>query len=264
MSKISVDTARLPLLLHELRQPAVNRLWRDIVARADEEGWLAICFLSALVELEVAKRARHRIERHLAESRLPTDKTLDSFDFNAVPMLSKAHVVALASGDIWLGKGANPLLFGPPGSGKGHVVRRARPGAHRERLPCAIYAHHRYSTALQAERQALHLAAAISKLDRFDVLVLDDLSDVSKDQAGTGVLFELIAACYERRSLMITANQPFGNRSKVFHNPAMTVANIDRFVHHATIFEMNVEIHRRRTAAARKTKAERRSDGKSA
>jgi DNA replication protein DnaC len=118
---------------------------------------------------------------------------------------------------------------------------------------------------LQAERQALQLAAAISKLDRFDLLILDDLSYVSKDQAETSVLFELIAARYERRSLMITANQPFGDWSKVFPDPAMTVAAIDRLVHHATIFEMNVESYRRRTAVARKTKAERRqSDDESA
>jgi DNA replication protein DnaC len=110
MSKISVDTARLPLLLHELRLPAINRLWQDIAARADKEGWPAIRFLSALAEIEVAERARRRIERHLAESRLPTGKTLDSFDFHAVPMLSKAHVMALASGDTWLGNGANLLL----------------------------------------------------------------------------------------------------------------------------------------------------------
>src|ERR1700722_18267320 len=99
MSKISVDTARLPLLLHELRLPAIHRLWQDIAARADEEGWPAIRFLSAFAELEVAEGARRRIERHLAESRLPAGETRDSFDFNAEPMLSKAQVMALASGD---------------------------------------------------------------------------------------------------------------------------------------------------------------------
>ena len=105
---------------------------------------------------------------------------------------------------------------------------------------------------LQAERQALQLAAAIGKLDRFDLLILDDLSYVSKDQAETSVLFELIAARYEHRSLLITANQPFGDWGKVFPDPAMTVAAIDRLVHHATIFEMNVESYRRRAAIARK------------
>jgi DNA replication protein DnaC len=114
MSKINADTARLPLLLNELRLPAISRLWQDIAARADKEGWPAARFLSVLAELEIAERAKRRIERHLVESRLPPGKTLDSFDFNTVPMLSKAHVMALASGDIWLAKGANILLFGPP------------------------------------------------------------------------------------------------------------------------------------------------------
>ena len=114
MSKINADTARLPLLLNELRLPAISRLWQDIAARADKEGWPAARFLSVLAELEIAERAKRRIERHLVESRLPPGKTLDSFDFNTVPMLSKAHVMALASGDTWLAKGANILLFGPP------------------------------------------------------------------------------------------------------------------------------------------------------
>jgi DNA replication protein DnaC len=260
MSKISVDTARLPLLLHELRLPAINRLWQDIAARADKEGWPAIRFLSALAEIEVAERARRRIERHLAESRLPTGKTLDSFDFHAVPMLSKAHVMALASGDTWLGNGANLLLFGPPGSGKSHVAAALGRALIENGYRVLFMRTTDMVQRLQAERQSLQLAAAIAKLDRFDLLILDDLSYVSKDQAETSVLFELIAARYERCSLMITANQPFGDWSKVFPDPAMTVAAIDRLVHHATIFEMNVESYRRRTAVARKTKADRQSE----
>ena len=107
------------------------------------------------------------------------------------------------------------------------------------------------SQFVQQQRQSLQLAAAIARLDRFDLLVLDDISYVSKDQAETSVLFELIAARYERRSLLITANQPFGDWGKVFPDPAMTVAAIDRLVHHATIFEMNVESYRQRSAAIR-------------
>ncbi|MBU3032418.1 ATP-binding protein, partial [Paracoccus marinaquae] len=92
------------------------------------------------------------------------------------------------------------------------------------------------------------LEAAITKLDKFDLLILDDLAYVTKDQAETSVLFELISARYERRSIMITANQPFGEWNKVFPDPAMTLAAVDRLVHHATIFEMNVESYRRRAA----------------
>src|SRR5208283_2260006 len=81
---------------------------------------------------------------------------------------------------------------------------------------------------------------------------LDDLVYVAKDQAETSVLFELISARYERRSVLITANQPFGEWGKIFQDPAMTLAAVDRLVHHATIFEMNVESYRRRAALARK------------
>ncbi|HKE92782.1 MAG TPA: ATP-binding protein, partial [Povalibacter sp.] len=98
MSAIEVDTTRLPLLLQELRLPAIARLWPTFTERADKEGWPAARLLAALAELEMAERSRRRIERHLAEARLPPGKTLDNFDFAAVPMLSKARVMALAAG----------------------------------------------------------------------------------------------------------------------------------------------------------------------
>src|ERR1700752_4617176 len=109
------DAARIELLLAELRLPAVKQVWVSLAAQADKEGWPAARFLAALAEHEVAERSRRRIERHLAEARLPVGKTLATFDFEAVPMVSKAQVTALAAGDTWLENGANVLLFGPPG-----------------------------------------------------------------------------------------------------------------------------------------------------
>ena len=106
---------------------------------------------------------------------------------------------------------------------------------------------------LQVARRELALPAALAKLDKFDLLILDDVSYVRKDQAETSVLFELIAERYERRSLLITANQPFSAWDNVFPEPAMTVAAIDRLVHHATIFELNVESYRRRAATRSRT-----------
>ncbi len=105
---------------------------------------------------------------------------------------------------------------------------------------------------LQVARRELGLEAAIAKLDKYQLLILDDIAYVTKDQAETSVLFELIAARYERRSLLITANQPFGEWGKIFADQAMTLAAIDRLVHHATILEMNVESYRRRAALQRK------------
>ncbi len=105
---------------------------------------------------------------------------------------------------------------------------------------------------LQVARRELALESAIAKLDKYHLLILDDLAYVTKDQAETSVLFELISARYERRSVLITANQPFGEWNRIFPDPAMTLAAVDRLVHHATILELNVESYRRRTAVERR------------
>lgn len=103
---------------------------------------------------------------------------------------------------------------------------------------------------LQVARRELRLTQEIARLDRFDLLILDDLSYVRRDQAETSVLFELIAERYERKSLALTANQPFSGWDQVFAEPAMTLAAVDRLVHYSTIFELNnVESYRSREAA---------------
>ena len=249
---ITIDVARLPLLLGELRLPTVAAMWPQFTERADREGWPAARLLAALAELELAERARRRIERHLAEARLLPGKTLEEFDFGHVPMISRAQVAALAAGDAWLEKGANVLLFGPSGCGKSHLAS-ALGGALVETGRRVLFTRTTdLVQRLQAARQALALEAAIAKLDRYDLLILDDLSYVRRDQAETSVLFELIASRYERRSLLVTSNHPFAAWESVFPDKAMTVAAIDRLVHHATIFEMNVESYRRRAATARR------------
>ena len=113
---------------------------------------------------------------------------------------------------------------------------------------------------LQAARQSLQLPQALAKLDRYDLLILDDLSYVRKDQAETSVLFELIAERYERRSILITANQPFSGWNNVFPDPGMTVAAIDRLVHHSTIFELNKVQSYRGKVAARQQQTQRAND----
>lgn len=241
--------ARLPLILNELRLPTVKRLWSGLAEQSNKEGWPAEHFLAAVMEHELAERETRRLERHRLESQLLSGKLLSNFDFTMVPTISKAHVSALIEGDGWIEQGVNLLLFGPPGVGKSHLV-------------CAIgnglidrgYRVHFTRTSdlvqrLQVARREMRLPAEIARLDRFDLLILDDLSYVRRDQAETSVLFELIAARYERKSLALTANQPFSGWDQVFPEPAMTLAAVDRLVHHSTIFELNVESYRRRAAA---------------
>src|SRR6478672_4377829 len=241
-----VDAARVELFLADLRLPAIKQVWATLAEQSDKEGWPAARFLAALAEHEIADRGRRRIERHLAEARLPVGKTLDSFNFDAVPMVSKAQVMALTAGDSWLEKGANLLLFGPPGGGKSHLAAAIGLALVENGWRVLFMRTSDLVQRLQIARRAL------AKLDKYHLLVLDDIVYVSKDQAETSVLFELIGTRYERRSMLITANQPFGEWGKVFPDQAMTLAAIDRLVHHSTIFEMNVESYRRRAALDRK------------
>lgn len=249
--KVSVDTARLPLLLGELRLPTIGALWPTFTERADREGWPAARLLATLAELELADRAQRRIARHLVEARLPPGKTLDSFDFAAVPMLSRAHVAALASGDEWIAKGGTILLFGPSGCGKSHLGAAFGHALIENGYRVLFTRTTDLVQRLQQARQALALESTIAKLDKYHLLILDDLCYAQKDQAETSVLFELIAARYERRSLIVTANRPFGEWTSVFPDTAMTLAAVDRLVHHSNIFEMNVESYRRKAATAR-------------
>lgn len=248
----TIDVTRLALLLNELRLPAIKIAWESIAKRSDKEGWPAARLIATLAEHELAERDRRRLERHLGEAKLLPGKTLASFDFESVPMVSKAQVMALCEGDAWLERGANLILIGPPGGGKSHLASAIGLGLLEKGWRVLFMRTTDLVQKLQVARRELALEAAIHRLERFDLLILDDIAYVTKDQAETSVLFELISARYERRSLLITANQPFGEWGRIFPDPAMTLAAVDRLVHHATIFEMNVESYRRRTALDRK------------
>ena len=233
MKENIVDAAKLSLLLNELRLPASKVIWPQFAEQADKEGWPAARFLAALAEHELAERDRRRMERHLAEARLLPGKTLDTFEFEAVPMISKAQVMAIVAGDSWLEKGANLLLFGPPGGGKSHLASAIGLALIENGYRVLFTRTTDLVQKLQVARRELALESALAKLDKFHLLILDDLAYVTKDQAETSVLFELISARYERRSMLITANQPFGAWEKIFPDPAMTLAAVDRLVHHA-------------------------------
>ena len=248
MSATGNADGRLGLMLTELRLPTIKRFAAELCDQSDREGWPARQLLERLFEHEMTEREMRRFERHRAASGLSSDKRLSSFDFSTVPTISRARIMALAEGHEWLDRGVNLLAFGAPGSGKSHLlsgIGHALIDAGRRVLftRCSDLVQR-----LQAARRDLRLPQELAKLDRFDLLILDDLSYVRRDQAETSVLFELIADRYERKSIGITANTPFSQWGEVFVDPAMTLAAIDRLVHHATILEMNAESYRRREA----------------
>src|ERR1700676_2046450 len=243
-----VDAARVELLLHELRLPSIRLMWAKLAEQSDKEGWPAARFLAVLAEHEMADRGRRRFERHLIEARLPAGKTLATFDFEAVPMVSKAQVMALAAGDAWLEKGANILLFGPPGGGKSHLSAALGLALVENGWRVLFARTTDLVQQLQVARRELALATPLAKLDISALPNIDDMTVIAKGQAVSSVLFEWIPSRYERRSMLITANQPFGEWGKIFPDQAMTLAAIDRLVHHATILEMNVDSYRRKEA----------------
>lgn len=252
--------AVLPTLLTALRLPSVNRNWKRLTDTADRDGWPAAHLLASLLEVEMAERSSRRIQRHRDQSGLPAGKTFASFDFDAASGIRKPHLLSLATGERWIDNGDNLLLFGQSGTGKTHAIAaigHALIDAGRRVLFCTTTD---MVQRLQTARRELSLSSMLDKLDKYDLIVLDDMSYVRKDQVETSALFELIAHRYERHSIAITANQPFSAWSDVFPDPAMTVAAIDRLVHHATILEMNGESYRKRSALARSSARENDTD----
>jgi DNA replication protein DnaC len=191
----------------------------------------------------------------MSEAQLPSGKSWSNFEFAHVPSLNPAVVMQLVHSPDWLTQAGNILLFGPSGTGKTHVsVALARSlielGNRVRFFPATALVQ-----LLQQAKLQLQLQALLTKLDRFDLLILDDLGYVKKSESETSVLFELIAHRYERKSLLITANQPFSQWDSIFPDSMMTVAAIDRLVHHATILELQAESFRKQSAMTRTTPA---------
>ena len=246
-----VDVHALPAMFTALRLPSFLRHWQKLAERADAEGWPAARLLAALADIELAERDARRVQRHLNQSGLPGGKTLATFDFKAIPSMPRARIEALAAGD-WIETGTNLIAIGNSGAGKTHLLC-AVGHALVEVGKRVLYTRTTdLVQKLQAARRDLALEAALAKLDKFDLIILDDITYAQKDQAESSVLFELIARRYETRILAIAANQPFSAWDRIFPDQAITVAAIDRLVHHAHILEMNVDSYRRRAAVNRR------------
>ena len=154
-------------MLSELRLLTIKALWPQFTDQADREGWPAARLLAALTEHELADRPRSRVPRRLGEARLPSGKTLDSFDFVVVPTLSKAHVTALCAGDRWLDEGSNLLLIGPPGIGKTYLSAAIGLALIENGYRVLFARTTDLAQRLQAARRELALEPAIRKLDKF-------------------------------------------------------------------------------------------------
>jgi DNA replication protein DnaC len=219
--------------------------WEEVALEAEQAHWGYPDYLAALANREVANRQQKRIARQIREACLPVGKTLDTFDFKVGQSVNAAQITAVANNNDWVKQGGNLVLFGPAGVGKTHLAsaigyRLLEKGTRVFFIPTTAMVQ-----KLQQARRDYKLPDYLGKLSRFDVLILDDIGYVKKDEAETSVLFELIAQRYENRSLMITSNQPFSEWGQIFPDNIMAVAAIDRLVHHATIINVTDQSYRR-------------------
>ena len=239
-------TEALPLMLKDLRLAAFGAHYENYQAQAIEQSWGYSQYLAALCEQEVARRFQTRVHNWTKEARLPRGKSFASLAINELPKTIQQKVIGLRDNTHWALQADNVLLIGPSGVGKSHIA--AALGLHL--IEQGIRVKWLQATALvqllQQAKKDLDLMTAMSRLDKYRVLVIDDIGYVKKTDSETHVLFEFIAHRYESGSLIITSNQPFSHWDQIFPDTLMTVAAIDRIIHHATIVEIDGVSYRKK------------------
>jgi DNA replication protein DnaC len=238
--------------LRTLHMPTAVQVVEELLRSATNENWSPEKFLGELLEQEMEGRHQRRIERLKDAAHLPVEKTLATFDQERLPLRLRRLLPQLCTGEF-VDRADNLLVFGLPGRGKTHFV--AAVGHELINIGRSVYFTPTYrlvDSLLRAKRDLL-LEHELRRLDRFEVLILDDIGYVQQSPEEMEVLFTLLAERYERRSVVITSNLVFSQWDQIFKNPMTTAAAIDRVVHHSIIVEFGKEMssHRADEAAKR-------------
>ncbi len=236
----------LPMMLKELKLSAFGKHYQAYQEQAIDQSWGYSQFLAKLCEQELARRYQTRIYNWTKEAKLPRGKSFATLAIKELPKTIQQRVIGLRDNTQWALQADNVLLIGPSGVGKSHIA--AALGLHL--IEQGIRVKWLQATALvqrlQQAKQALDLMGVMSKLDKYRVLIIDDIGYVKKTDSETQVLFEFIAHRYESGGLIITSNQPFSHWDQIFPDTLMTVAAIDRIIHHASIVEIDGISYRRK------------------
>jgi DNA replication protein DnaC len=235
-----------------LRMPTAVQIVDETIATAHKENWSLETFLSEILEQEMEGRRLRRIERLKKAAHLPVEKTLATFNQERLPLQIRRLLPQLCTGEF-VDRTENLLVFGLPGRGKTHfaaAVGHELVNLSRSVLFTPTY---RLVDRLLRARRDLELEYELRRLDRFEVLILDDIGYVQQSRDEMEVLFTLLAERYERRSVVITSNLVFSQWDQIFKDPMTTAAAIDRVVHHSIIVEFGKEMssHRADQAALR-------------
>ena len=241
----------LEAYLKRLRLPAIGRHYQELARQAAQGNLPYEAFLLALVEIEAPQREENAHQKRLRMARFPVLKSLDQFDFTALPSLNKARVLDLAQGS-YLDKQENLILMGNSGTGKTHLATALG------LLACQQGRKVRFFTAaglinLLTEAQAgLRLSHLERSLSQMDLLIIDEIGYVPFSEKGAQLFFQVAAQSYERQSLIMTTNLDFAQWPQVFGSEQLTGALLDRLTHHAHILSMNGESFRFRASMSKK------------
>ena len=237
---VAVDTPQLLLEHHlkALRLPTMLREYDRVARQCAVEDVDYPRYLLRMTELELLDRERRAIERRIRQAKFPVTKSLDSFDFLAMPTLNKAMVLELARCEF-LSRNENVLLLGNSGTGKTHIALALGLSAcqhgHRVRFTTA--------SALVSElieaRDEKKLLRFQKQIASYELLIVDELGFVPLSKTGAELLFEMLSQRYERGSTMVTSNLPFAEWTEVLGSERLTGALLDRLTHHVHILEMN-------------------------
>jgi DNA replication protein DnaC len=243
-------TDRLTAGLKSLHLPTVRAIYHEEAERARGEGFSYERYLLGLVEEECEVRRQNRVARLLRASKLPLEKTMQTFDRKRLPEKVNAQVGVLIEG-TFLHRAENILAFGNPGSGKTHLLcaighELIQQGYRVLFRPCSLLVQE-----LLVAKRDLVLPRALKRLGRYDAIVIDDIGYVQQSREEMEVLFTLLADRYERGSVMLTSNLPFSKWEKIFKDPMTTAAAVDRLVHHSVILELNLTSYRLETSKKR-------------
>ena len=242
------------LLAHQLKLlklPTFLREYEKLARQCAAEGLDHIQFLARLVELELIDRERRTIERRIKAANFPAVKSLDSFDFKAIPKLNKMQVLELARCD-WIERRENVIALGPSGTGKTHVALGLGLHACQKGLSVGFTTAAALVNALMEARDERRLLR-LQKQIKYKLLIIDELGFVPLSKTGADLLFEMISLRYERGSTLITSNLPFDEWTETFGTERLTGALLDRLTHHVSILEMNGDSYSLAQSRARKS-----------
>lgn len=252
-------------LLHKEIHNAATQLRLPTIARQAESTFVkaghqeALVTLAELLQMECGARQGRRVERLRAASRLPEGKTLSNLEKSRLPRAVVQSLNDLTTG-AFVQEAVNVLAFGLPGVGKTHAVTALGHALIDVGIPVYFTPTFRLVQELLIAKKEYALPKALKRLERFDVLILDDIGYVQQAQEEMEVLFTLLAERYERASTIITSNLVFSQWEQIFKNPLTTAAAIDRVVHHSVILEFGKDSYRNEVAEKRAAKRVRPPD----